>query len=89
MPSRCKSCQKPVVWVETEATAKKPPRMMPIDAGDDGEPLNVENGNLVFTGQRSVKGNPIVRYLAAGKGNRISHFATCEHADQHRKKAKK
>lgn len=85
MAARCKSCGASVVWVETEATAKKPPRMMPIDADSDGEPLNAENGNLVFTGQRSVKGNRIVRYVAAGKGNRLSHFATCPNADQHRK----
>lgn len=81
----CRSCGEPVVWVETEASAKKPARMMPIDADADGEPAAFADGNLVFTGQRSVKGNPIVRYLPAGKGNRRSHFASCPKASEHRK----
>lgn len=82
----CKRCPANVVWVETEATAKKPGRMMPIDADDDGEPARVKNGNLVLTGQRSGRGVPIVRYVPAGKGNRISHFATCPFRDDFRKK---
>lgn len=76
-----------VLWVETEATAKKPARFMPLDADDDGKALDLRDGtgNIVFTGQESVKGNPIVRVLPKGKGNRRSHFATCPYADQMRK----
>jgi len=34
--ARCRSCNAPVLWVETEATAKKPARMMPLDTDDEG-----------------------------------------------------
>lgn len=83
----CRSCGEPIVWVETEARTSKPARMMPLDAGPDGMALNIDDGtgNLVFTGDTSVKGNPIVRMLPKGKGNRRSHFVTCPNRDQHRK----
>lgn len=83
----CRSCGASIVWVETEAKASKPARMMPLDAGNDGLAVNVDDGtgNIVFTGVMSVKGNPIVRMLPKGKGNRRSHFVTCPNRDQHRK----
>lgn len=83
----CRRCPANVVWVETEASAKKPARMMPLDADDEGVALNITDGtgNIVFTGQTSVKGNPIVRVLPKGKGNRRSHFATCPEAATFRK----
>lgn len=83
--SRCRSCKAPIMWVETEATAKKPARMMPIDAEETGEPAAFSDGNLVFTGMTSVKGNRLIRYVPAGKGNRRSHFSSCPNAKTHRK----
>lgn len=85
----CKKCDAPLVWVETEATAKKPARKMPIDADESGAALSLPGeGNIVFTGNTAVSGLPIVRVLPSGKGNRRSHFASCPAADKFRKKRK-
>lgn len=86
--ARCRKCNQPVAWVETEASAKKPARRMPLDADDEGRALAITDGtgNIVFTGHESGNGNPIVRVLPKGKGNRRSHFATCAFADEFRKK---
>lgn len=83
----CRSCGADILWVETEASAKKPARMMPLDADDEGQALAITDGtgNIVFTGQTSVKGAPIVRVLPKGKGNRRSHFASCPDAGKFRK----
>lgn len=81
--SACRSCGASVLWVETEATEKRKSRRMPVDADENGRALTVANGNLVIVG-RSGNGNPIVRYVKNGK--HLSHFATCAHADEHRKK---
>lgn len=86
MSSRCRSCKARVVWVETEAKPDKPGRRMPVDA-DPANPtlaMVVEGGNLVFTGQTTGDGTPIVRYVKGGR--HVSHFATCVNAKQHRKK---
>lgn len=77
--SRCRSCQAEVVWVVTEDLRK-----MPMD------PAPVENGNLVKV--RVEDGVGVVRYLKKGEepppghGRYVSHFATCEFADEHRGK---
>lgn len=85
--AKCRACDAPVVWVETEASAKKPARKMPLDADADGHALRLTDGtgNIVFTGQETGDGTPIVRVLPKGKGNRRSHFATCPNADRFRK----
>ncbi len=84
----CKRCGASISWCETEATAKKPGRPMPLDAGPDGEPLKVEGGNLVFTGHKTGALVPIIRYVPAGRGNRRSHFQTCPNADEFRRRNK-
>lgn len=86
-PSRpCAACQHPMLWVETEATATKPNRRMPIDANADGTPKEVSSGNLVLTGATSGSGAPIVRYVKPGEGRYVSHFVTCPKADEFRKR---
>lgn len=52
---------------------------MPLDADEEGRALTAAAGagNVVFTGQKSTAGNPIVRLLPKGKGNRVCHFDTC------------
>lgn len=79
----CRSCDAPIVWTETEPKEGKPSRRMPIDANDDGTPAVPGNGNLVVVGNNH--GTPVVRYVPNGKGLHVSHFATCEHAAEHRK----
>lgn len=84
--SRCRSCNAPVMWVETEATASKPGRKMPLDADPNtGRALKVDDGNITFTGGRSGDGTPIVRYQTPG--HHRSHFATCANAASHRRGA--
>lgn len=84
----CKRCRAPIFWVETEATAKKPARKMPLDAENSGEPKVVPESNIVLTGQSTGDGTPIVRYVPNGRGNRVSHFATCPEAAKFRKSQK-
>ena len=89
MASTCKSCDAPIVWARTEAKEGKdgkvkPARSMPIDADPDTGQMAVPgNGNLVKVGED--RGQPVVRYVPAGKGLHVSHFATCPERDQHRK----
>jgi hypothetical protein len=81
--SNCRSCRAPILWTETEATAKKPGRRMPIDATNDGTALAVENGNIVLVGTTG-DGTPIARYVSKDKGKFRSHFASCPNAKRHR-----
>lgn len=85
--SVCRSCGAPVVWVETEATATKPGRRMPLDADPERptKALRVDDGNVIFTGQRSGSGAWLVRYVGKGPGRFRSHFASCPQAAQHRR----
>lgn len=86
--SRCRSCDAQVVWVETEATATKAGRRMPLDADPDqpSRALEVGNGNIVFIGKTTGDGTQIVRYVATSAGRHRSHFATCPKAKEHRKR---
>lgn len=75
------------MWVETEATEKRVGSRMPLDA-DPANPrkaLKVDNGNLIFTGQRTGDGSWIVRYVPASAGQYRSHFASCPNASKHRR----
>lgn len=84
--SSCRSCDAPVVWVETEAKGDKPAKRMPVDADPDNTSrcLVVSDGNLAIVGQAG-SGVPIVRYVAKGSGRYRSHFATCPNSKSHRK----
>ena len=81
----CRSCGARVVWARTETKEGKPPKSMPLDATPDGRVLVVENGNIVTIGT-DTGGAPVVRYVASGQGRHRSHFATCPHAAEHRKR---
>lgn len=78
----CRSCRAPIVWAHTEQG-----NPMPVDRDP------VPGGNLVFvprlfdfdqappvvhviTDEAAIEGEP-ERY--------VSHFATCPHADEHRR----
>lgn len=73
------------MWVETEARGDKAGKRMPLDADPDDRTraLRVDGGNLVFTGDNTGAGVPIVRYVTAGMHR--SHFATCSQAGSWRK----
>lgn len=67
--ARCKSCDAPIVFVETAAGRK-----IPLNLG------MVERGNIVIEGEP-----PIARVVDDGSGKFISHFATCTKPEAHRK----
>jgi len=74
--SRCRSCPAEIEWVLTEQG-----RRMPIDVETRAD------GNLIVTGEAIDRGRmvPTVRYVEAGEGDRVSHFATCPNAKEHRR----
>lgn len=84
MVSTCRSCHRRVLWVETEATEKKPGRRMPLDADDNGRALKSDEGNIVLVGTTG-EGTPIARYVGKGPGKFVSHFATCPDAGKWRR----
>lgn len=75
------------MWVETEAKGDKAGKRMPLDADPDDRTraLRVDDGNLVFTGDNTGAGVPIVRYVGKNSGMHRSHFATCSQAKSWRK----
>jgi hypothetical protein len=82
MSDTCRSCDAPVLWVETSAGRK-----MPLD------PEPVEDGNVVITAEAplGLRTEAVVLTkadLAQIHPDRLryrSHFSTCPHADQHRR----
>jgi hypothetical protein len=79
--SACRSCGAAVIWTRTAAGGKP----MPVDA----EP--VEGGNVLLSRGRAGIGTPTATVLAPGTPMPVgviryaSHFATCPHANDHRR----
>ncbi len=75
MPDRCRTCKAQVIWVKTEKG-----RSMPVDVDP------VDGGNIMLMEHYGQP--PIARMVAPVEGVKcyVSHFATCKHADQHRKR---
>lgn len=73
----CRSCGAPVKWVLTRKGKR-----MPVDA----EP--VEGGNIMLERETDSSGTPLAAYVPSDPGvlRYVSHFATCEFADRHRKR---
>jgi hypothetical protein len=75
--STCRSCGEPIIWVTTERGKK-----MPLDA----EPHPERRGQFVFTGPGTVRFGAPGTPIPVGVETFVSHFSTCPHAQQHRKK---
>lgn len=75
MSDRCRSCRAPILWAVTEKG-----RRIPLD------PEPRADGNLVLHVQ--AMGSPLAVFAGSGHvGIRyVSHFATCAHAAQHRRR---
>lgn len=88
MASTCKSCKKPVLWAETEATAQKAGKRIPLDVDFENSARGgrYSDGNLVFTGLRTADGTPIVRYVGTGPDRLRTHFVSCPNRDHHRRR---
>lgn len=77
---KCRSCDAPIVWTETERG-----KSMPVDA------TPVKTGNIVLHHQSDPRQAPIAIVLAKNQTcpswaveRYVSHFATCPNADRHR-----
>lgn len=87
--SRCRSCDAPIVWTITEHGKK-----MPVDL----EPVDRSTGHGLFVLRprylRQRRGDDAPKAIAVTLGffdghdepAYVSHFATCPHADQHRRR---
>lgn len=73
----CRSCNAPILWVETIQGKR-----MPLDAEphEDGNVALMPAGAMVLTKELVEQGKKI------GSKRYRSHFATCPNAGQHRKK---
>ena len=73
--STCRSCKAPVRWVKTIGGKKHPLDARPTPEGE-------------WVVQPSVMGEVMLRAtpMNGGEERFTSHFATCKHADQHRKR---
>jgi hypothetical protein len=78
--SRCRSCQAPILWARTERT-----KAMPVDA----EPYTGDDPRGLFVLRRPNGMAPLAIAVPFGAfpGEPLyrSHFATCPHADEHRR----
>lgn len=76
--SRCRSCEAEIEWAFTENDKR-----IPLDV-----PARMGEGNLEVVSRRASEHGmtPIVRTVPAATGDRVSHFATCPEAEQHRRR---
>lgn len=72
MRTRCWTCHAAIEWVRTESGAH-----IPLDPGTRTD------GNVLIT--PDLFGDPVAVVVGPGRGDRVSHFASCPDADQHRK----
>lgn len=77
--NKCRECQAPIVWAETESGKR-----MPLNAGPD------PNGNVVavgHTGQTMIVKVGTIQELADAPEGRVyqSHFATCSNPRRFRR----
>lgn len=74
MSARCKSCNAPIRWAQTEAG-----RAFPLDA----QPVLGGNVELTTVTNRHGARVEVARVVADGEWR--THFQTCPQADQHRR----
>lgn len=73
----CKSCGKPIFFAITDKG-----RRMPID------PVPTMTGTIIVTEHAGAEPTCVVAPLTHAGPKYLSHFATCPHADVHRKSSK-
>lgn len=77
---RCASCKAPIEWAQT-AKGKS----IPLDPElAEDSPLRAR-ANIVIAGRLS-SGTRVIAVMKPGEGTYVTHFATCPHADDHRRK---
>lgn len=93
--SRCRACQKPVIWATTEKGKTAIYDAEPDPELERGFILTIRLRNGVV--QTDTRGAPVIdaKFVARdplfndGVRLRTDHHATCPHADQFKKKSKK
>jgi hypothetical protein len=82
-PTRCRSCDADILWVEWASG-----RRMPVDAVADNRPVG-RGGDIVLAHRKDADKLLAEKYEPGkhdAKRNRYtSHFATCPNADEHRR----
>ncbi|WP_300268295.1 hypothetical protein [Microbacterium sp.] len=73
--ARCKSCGEPIVWAFTENGSSIPMNPEPVEP----------NGSGRFVVERDTM-RAYAPLFDEGMPTYISHFATCAHADLHRRR---
>lgn len=73
--ANCRSCGAEIIWARTVAG-----RLIPLDA----EPAERPKG-IFRLEEALLDGGPQIAISAASDPVYISHFATCPHADEHRR----
>jgi hypothetical protein len=78
--SKCKSCDRPIVWCKMSSGKNMPLDPEPVADGNLVRMASVESGRAVFHAvvYRADKHEGFKRYR--------SHFVSCPQADQHRKR---
>lgn len=79
--SRCSSCGAPIVWLRTKAGKSMPCNagLIPYKANPNGKQILITDWGDAVRCDLTFTGPP------TGKA-RMSHFATCPNARQHRKR---
>lgn len=78
--STCRSCNKPIRWLELKSGKK-----MPVDP-DPFELWEAEVGDTVVTASGDVVKFDPVKHAGDDREVYVSHFSTCPQADSWRKK---
>lgn len=80
--STCRTCGKPIKWIELKSGKK-----MPVDP-DSFELWESEKGDTVVTSMGEVISFDAVKHAGDAREVYVSHFATCPQADNWRNKKK-
>lgn len=80
--SRCRSCGAEIIWVKMQSGKKMPcdPPLLPFWWSPKGEHTLITQDGETVTGDLDGEPDEVTDV------GRISHWATCPHADNHRRK---
>jgi hypothetical protein len=92
--SACRSCGAGVLWAETQSGKRVPLDVELCDPTDKGAQIVARDGSEVYVrpyrkavelvALRQAVSEQRARELVAEMEAHLTHFATCEYADQHR-----
>ena len=80
--SACRSCKAPILWVRTEKQKRMPLDATPVDASTHQRNTFVLRDTASPAGPLAIAATP---QQLPGEVYYVSHFATCPHAQEHRR----